>query len=73
MCLLVIFSVASLMQLVVGALIDRYPLKNVYLPILLCQVPLFLLASQARWLGAGRVHDRCSWSSCSAPFPSPTR
>lgn len=46
MALLVIFSVASLMQLVVGALIDRYPLKNVYLPILLCQVPLFLLASQ---------------------------
>ncbi len=46
MALLVIFSVASLMQLVVGALIDRYPLKNIYLPILLCQVPLFLLASQ---------------------------
>src|SRR5215475_5323213 len=46
MALLVIFSVASLMQLVVGALIDRYPLKNVYLPILLCQVPLFVLASQ---------------------------
>ena len=46
MALLVIFSVASLMQIVVGALIDRYPLKNIYLPILLCQVPLFLLASQ---------------------------
>jgi MFS family permease len=46
MALLVIFSVASLMQLAVGALIDRYPLKNIYLPILLCQVPLFLLASQ---------------------------
>jgi len=44
--LLVIFSVASLMQLVVGALIDRYPLKNVYLPILVCQVPLFFIASQ---------------------------
>ncbi|MCX7367064.1 MAG: MFS transporter [Alphaproteobacteria bacterium] len=48
--LLVIFSVASLMQLVVGALIDRYPLKNVYLPILLCQIPLFVLAAYAeRW------------------------
>jgi MFS family permease len=46
MALLVIFSVASLMQLVVGALIDRYPLKNIYLPILLCQIPLFMLASQ---------------------------
>jgi MFS family permease len=44
--LLVIFSVASLMQLVVGALIDRYPLKNIYLPILVAQIPLFLLASQ---------------------------
>jgi hypothetical protein len=46
MALLVIFSVASLMQIVVGALIDRYPLKNIYIPILLCQIPLFLLASQ---------------------------
>jgi len=46
MALLVIFSVASLMQLVVGALIDRYPLKNIYLPILICQVPLFFIASQ---------------------------
>ncbi len=45
MALLVIFSVASLMQLVVGALIDKYPLKNVYLPILVCQIPLFVLAS----------------------------
>ena len=44
--LLVIFSVASLMQLVVGALIDRYPLKTIYLPILICQVPLFFIASQ---------------------------
>jgi MFS family permease len=46
MALLVIFSVASLMQLVVGALIDRYPLKNIYLPILVCQIPLFVIASQ---------------------------
>lgn len=42
----VIFSVASLAQLVVGALIDRYPLKHIYLPIILCQIPLFILASQ---------------------------
>jgi len=40
-----IFTVASLMQLVVGTLIDRYPLKTIYLPILLCQVPLFALAA----------------------------
>jgi MFS family permease len=42
-----IFSVASLMQLVVGALIDRYPLKSIYLPILVAQIPLFLLAAYA--------------------------
>ncbi len=40
-----VFTVASLAQLVVGALIDRYPLKTVYLPILICQVPLFVLAA----------------------------
>jgi MFS family permease len=44
--LFVIFSLASLAQLVVGKLIDRFPLKTVYLPILLLQVPLFLIASQ---------------------------
>jgi MFS family permease len=44
--LFVIFSLASLAQLVVGKLIDRFPLKTVYLPIVLLQVPLFLIASQ---------------------------
>ena len=38
--LFVIFALASLAQLVVGKLIDRYPLKNIYLPIVLLQVPL---------------------------------
>jgi predicted MFS family arabinose efflux permease len=51
MALLVVFSIASLMQLAVGALIDRYPLKNIYLPILLFQVPLFLIASQVEGWG----------------------
>ena len=41
-----IFAVGSLAQLVVGSLIDRYPLKRIYLPIILCQIPLFILASQ---------------------------
>jgi len=45
--LLVVFAVASLAQLVVGTLIDRYPLKWIYLPIVLCQIPLFLLAAYA--------------------------
>jgi MFS family permease len=42
-----VFTVASLAQLVVGALIDRYPLKTIYVPILLAQIPLFVLAAYA--------------------------
>jgi MFS family permease len=42
-----VYTVASFAQLVVGKLIDRYPLKWVYLPIVAAQVPLFLLASPA--------------------------
>jgi MFS family permease len=45
--LAVVYTIASLAQLVVGRLIDRYPLKWVYLPIVAAQVPLFVLASQA--------------------------
>jgi predicted MFS family arabinose efflux permease len=45
--LAVVYTLASFAQLVVGKLIDRYPLKRVYLPIVAAQVPLFLLASQA--------------------------
>jgi len=42
------YTVASFAQIVVGKLIDRYPLKAVYLPIVAAQVPLFLLASSAQ-------------------------
>ena len=45
--LAVVYTIASFAQLVVGKLIDRYPLKWVYLPIVAMQVPLFLLASGA--------------------------
>jgi MFS family permease len=45
--LAVVYTVASLAQLVVGKLIDRYPLKYVYLPVVAGQVPLFLLAANA--------------------------
>jgi MFS family permease len=45
--LAIVYTVASLAQLVVGKLIDRYPLKWVYLPIVGMQVPLFLAASGA--------------------------
>src|SRR5687767_10263364 len=47
MLLAAVYTVASFAQLVVGKLIDRYPLKYVYLPIVAAQVPLFLLASPA--------------------------
>ncbi|MBI3104714.1 MAG: MFS transporter [Candidatus Rokubacteria bacterium] len=42
-----VYTVASLAQLVVGRLIDRYPLKWIYLPIAGSQVVLFALASRA--------------------------
>jgi MFS family permease len=45
--LAIVYTIASFAQLVVGKLIDRYPLKWIYLPIVAMQVPLFLLASGA--------------------------
>jgi MFS family permease len=45
--LALVYTIASLAQLVVGKLIDRYPLKWVYLPIAALQAPLFLLAASA--------------------------
>jgi MFS family permease len=45
--LALVYTVASLAQLVVGKLIDRFPIKRIYLPIVAAQVPLFLLASHA--------------------------
>src|SRR5256884_109607 len=45
--LAVVYTIASLAQPVVGKLIDRYPLKWVYLPIAAAQAPLFLLAAPA--------------------------
>src|SRR6266446_5099474 len=46
--LALVYTVASFAQIVVGRLIDRYPLKAVYLPIVAAQVPLFLLAANAQ-------------------------
>jgi MFS family permease len=46
-----VYTVASFAQIVVGRLIDRFPLKWIYLPIVAAQVPLFLLAANATgWL-----------------------
>lgn len=49
-----IYAVASLAQLVVGRLIDRMPLKPLYLVIVLAQIPLLALAANAQgwWLFA---------------------
>jgi MFS family permease len=43
-----VYTVASFAQIVVGKLIDRFPLKSIYLPVVAAQVPLFLLAAQAQ-------------------------
>jgi MFS family permease len=47
-----VYALASLAQVVVGRLIDRVPLKPLYLGIALAQVPLLALATQAEgwWL-----------------------
>jgi MFS family permease len=44
--LALVYTIASFAQLVVGKLIDRYPLKWIYLPIVAAQVPLFFLSAQ---------------------------
>jgi MFS family permease len=42
-----VYASASLAQIVVGWLLDRYPLKRIYVVILALQPPLFLLAARA--------------------------
>ena len=43
-----VYAVSSLAQVVVGRLIDKVPLKRLQLTVLLCQIPLLLVASQAQ-------------------------
>ena len=54
MLLAAVYALASLAQVVVGRLLDRFPLKQVQLTIVLAQAPLLALASQAQgwWLYA---------------------
>ena len=42
-----VYAIASFAQVIVGRLIDRVPLKRLYLGIVAAQVPLFLLAARA--------------------------
>ena len=43
-----VYAIASLAQVVVGRLIDRMPLKKLFLGIVAMQVPLFALAAHAQ-------------------------
>ncbi len=52
--LALVYTVASFAQVIVGRLIDRYPLKLLYLGMVLLQVPMFLLAAFAQgWVLLG--------------------
>ena len=47
----VVYVIASFAQLIVGRAIDRYPLKRLFLLIVLTQIPLFALAMYAQgWM-----------------------
>ena len=53
-----VYTVASFAQVIVGRLIDRYPLRHLYLGVVLLQIPMFLLAANAQgwalfWLQTG--------------------
>ena len=53
-----VYALASFSQLIVGRLIDRFPIKRLYLVIVMLQIPMFLLATQAQgwwlfWLQVG--------------------
>lgn len=42
-----VYAIASIAQVIVGRLIDRYPIKRVFLPIVAAQVVSFLLAARS--------------------------
>lgn len=42
-----VYTVGALSQVVVGQLIDRFPLRRLFIGVILLQVPVFLLAAQA--------------------------
>ena len=46
-----VYAIASIAQVIVGQLIDRFPLKQIFLPIVAAQVVCFMLAANAQgWL-----------------------
>lgn len=42
-----VYTVGALSQVVIGKLIDRFPLRRIFIGVILMQVPVFLLAAQA--------------------------
>jgi MFS family permease len=52
-----VYAVASLAQIVVGRLIDRFPIRNLYRCVVVMQIPLLLLAATAQgwWLYAALI------------------
>ena len=46
--LAVVYAVAAFAQVIVGKLIDHFPIKRVYLCVVLVQIPLFALAAHAQ-------------------------
>jgi MFS family permease len=49
--LALVYAVASLAQLVVGHLINRFPLKRFFMFVVMAQIPMLVLASQAQGWG----------------------
>jgi MFS family permease len=47
----IVYVIASFSQLVVGRAIDRYPLKRIFICVVLTQIPLFLLAHVRAGMG----------------------
>mgnify|MGYP006179446049 FL=1 len=55
--LAVVYAVASVAQVVVGHLINRFPLKRFFMFMVMAQIPMLVLASQAQgwWLFAALI------------------
>ena len=46
--LAVVYAIAAFAQVIVGKLIDHFPIKRIYLIVVLAQIPLFALAANAQ-------------------------
>ena len=48
MLLAIVYAIAAFAQVIVGKLIDHFPIKRIYLCVALAQIPLFALAAHAQ-------------------------